>query len=169
MNKLAVKKNENRQALRRDKILAYIKFVLYVLGAVSSFYTAVQYDFTFISFWTVLLIAVPPGLLTAFILLKNYKSYFYSVALFSFFFSGAFFLINNFSKEPFIKLKLPILKKMEGGRGGPYVTIQYDGFDETIAVNDDDDNLQFKHALYLNLTVKKGTFGYYIIEDRKLE
>ncbi len=168
MEKLAKRKNDRIQFLRKNKIQTTIYFASFIMIFVGAIYSGRQYNFTFISFWTAVLIGTIPGGISALILIRKFKfgaAFIISNALLC----GIFFLINGYSTNRVITLKQPITEKIVGGRTGPYVTVQFDGIDKTISVNIDPNSAQFKHALYLNLTVKKGTFGYYIIEDRKLE
>lgn len=168
MNRIARQKNERRIKAKREAALNYVKAPLYILGFILALYTLRTYNFTFIKWQTVFLIGVIPALLCAILLKVKLKEYGLALILWGIFFAGAFFIVNSFSGEKPIKIKLNITDRYEGGsRSSPHVTVEYNGIEKDVNV-DINATQHFLTARYLLVTVKKGCLGYYHIESREL-
>jgi hypothetical protein len=171
MKKSDLEKNQRRQLLKVHGVLWYVKAFLYAFGLLTSLYTLKQYNFTIINFLTPLIIWLAGGLIISLILERNYKLYVWSIIFFGSFCMWIFFLTNTiFSNSQLIKQKELIIDKhfrTVGGRYSSWVIINYNGVAKNVYVDPENES-DLKSSSYIILTLKKGAWGYWIIENREL-
>lgn len=161
-------------ARRKDisfKPIWILKFILYAVGVYCFFYSQNQYEITLIGGLKIVLIGLVSGLVATLIIERDLRYYVISIALLGSICTAIFFKVNNslaHSSETVSKQQILDKTLAPHNNEKSKITVEWDGIIKDLPVESEDQQL-IVPSKFVELTVKKGAFGYYIITDKELK
>jgi hypothetical protein len=154
------------QKLQKKRVIVGVSFTAALVS--SAFYVSVAYSKTFINLWLVLTFGTVCGIILSLLLPKAYRLNIGLIVLFAAFSMGLFFLINNnINVTHYQTQKMQISGKSTyiGRNASPYVSINLYSFHKKLLVKTP---AEVRASKYVILDVKKGCFGYKLIDNYQL-